>query len=77
MSSRPIKRSLTLKGHRTSVTLEDIFWQQLRAIARRNGCSINALAAEIDAKREIEASLASALRTFILSDALDHSRSGG
>ena len=74
MSSRPIKRSLTLKGHRTSVTLEDIFWQQLQSIAKRKDISINALVAEIDATRDLEASLASSLRSFILLDALKPAR---
>ena len=35
MSGRPVKRSLTLKGHRTSVSLEDEFWQAFRDIARK------------------------------------------
>ena len=47
--SRPMKHSLTLGGHRTSVTLEDEFWQAFREIAEQQGKGINALAAEIDA----------------------------
>jgi predicted DNA-binding ribbon-helix-helix protein len=66
MSGRPQKRSLTLKGHRTSVTLEDAFWQALRDIASEKGMAINALAAEIDAARDLEIGLASAIRVYIL-----------
>ena len=43
------KRSLTLRGHRTSVSLEDAFWKAFREIAAREGRAINDLAAEIDA----------------------------
>ena len=67
MSGRPVKRSLTLKGHRTSVSLEDEFWQAFREIAAENGRPINELAAEIDAERGTERGLASAIRVFVLS----------
>ncbi|WP_372605665.1 ribbon-helix-helix domain-containing protein, partial [Actibacterium sp.] len=40
MSSRPIKRSLTLRGHRTSVSLEDDFWRAFRKIADEKGKAI-------------------------------------
>ena len=63
---RPAKRSLTLRGHRTSVTLEDAFWSALREMARDRGVSLAALAAEIDARRDPEASLASAIRLDVL-----------
>ncbi|WP_108858683.1 ribbon-helix-helix domain-containing protein [Ruegeria sp. Alg231-54] len=66
MSGRPVKRSLTLKGHRTSVSLEDEFWQAFRAIANEKKLPINALAAEIDVERDPEIGLASAIRVFIL-----------
>lgn len=66
MSGRPVKRSLTLKGHRTSVSLEEEFWQAFRDIAREKDMPINALAAEIDVKRNPEIGLASAIRVFIL-----------
>ena len=67
MSGRPVKRSLTLKGHRTSVSLEDEFWQAFREIAAENDRPINELAAEIDAERGTERGLASAIRVFVLS----------
>ncbi len=66
MSGRPIKRSLTLQGHRTSVSLEDEFWQAFRDIARKKDIPINVLAANIDADRDPETGLASAIRVFIL-----------
>jgi predicted DNA-binding ribbon-helix-helix protein len=66
MSARPVKRSLTLRGHRTSVSLEDAFWQSFREIAVAEGKPLNVLAAEIDEQRGIEAGLASAIRVYIL-----------
>jgi predicted DNA-binding ribbon-helix-helix protein len=64
--ARPAKRSLTLAGHRTSVSLEDEFWEAFRALARERGQPVNALAAEIDAARGLENGLASAIRLFVL-----------
>ncbi len=63
---RPVKHSLTLKGHRTSVTLEDEFWQAFRAIAAEKSRGLNDLASEIDASRDADTGLASAIRVFIL-----------
>ena len=64
--TRPVKRSLTLGGHRTSVTLEDEFWQAFRDIAAERGAGLNALAAEIDAARAPGTGLATAIRLFVL-----------
>ncbi len=64
--SRPIKRSLTLRGHRTSVSLEDDFWRAFRDIAEEKNIPINALAAQIDADRDLEAGLATAIRIYVL-----------
>ncbi|GHD99645.1 arylsulfate sulfotransferase [Defluviimonas sp. 20V17] len=66
MSGRPVKRSLTLRGHRTSVSLEDEFWQAFRAISAEKSIPINVLAAEIDATRDVDTGLASAIRVFVL-----------
>ena len=66
MTARPVKRSLTLRGHRTSVTLEAPFWEAFRAIARRRGLAIDALASEVDEARPRGAGLASAIRVFVL-----------
>ncbi len=64
--SRPEKHSLTLHGHRTSVSLEPEFWQAFRDIAKARGLPLNALAAEVDRARGVERGLASAIRVYIL-----------
>lgn len=66
--SRPVKHSLTLNGHRTSVSLEDEFWRAFREIATKRDVAINALAAEIDAARGTQSGLATAIRLFVLQD---------
>ena len=66
MSGRPVKHSLSLRGHRTSVSLEEDFWQAFRDIAAERGQPINALAAEIDEARGVDMGLASAIRVFVL-----------
>jgi predicted DNA-binding ribbon-helix-helix protein len=71
---RPVKRSLTLRGHRTSVSLEDIFWDRFRDIADQDGKTINGLAAEIDEGRG-DIGLASALRVYVLERALRRDQS--
>lgn len=63
---RPKKHSLTLRGHRTSVSLEDPFWQAFVKIAHAENIPINVLAAQIDAARKVDAGLAGAIRLFIL-----------
>lgn len=65
MSGRPAKHSLTLRGHRTSVSLEQAFWDGFREIAAARGLTMNALAVEIDAARD-DIGLASAIRVFVL-----------
>lgn len=65
---RPVKRSLTLSGHRTSVSLEAAFWDEFRRLAAARGLSVNALASELDADRAPPASLASAIRLYVLSE---------
>ncbi|WP_323779207.1 ribbon-helix-helix domain-containing protein [Leisingera sp.] len=66
MNSRPKKHSLTLRGHRTSVSLEDEFWDAFREIAAEDQRAINDLAAEIDEIRGEDCGLASAIRLFVL-----------
>ncbi len=66
MSARPRKHSVTLRGHRTSISLEDEFWEEFRAIAAARNMPINALVAEIDAERGLDLGLASAIRLFVL-----------
>ena len=64
----PEKRSLTLQGHRTSVSIEPAFWRAFRAMAARRGMAINALASEIDAARPPGTGLAGAIRQAVLAD---------
>ncbi len=59
------KRSLVIAGHRTSVSLEEAFWEALKEIAAREGVSLATLAARVDAERG-SANLSSALRVFVL-----------
>lgn len=75
MNQRPVKRSLTLRGHRTSVSLEDAFWRAFRHIAAEKKQPVNELAAEIDAARGTDCGLASAIRLFVLQHYQD--RAGG
>ena len=71
MSTIPKKRSLTLKGHRTSVSIEDKFWEEFCKIAYRKKISVNELASELDATRELNSvTLASLIRNFVLADLL-------
>lgn len=58
------KRSVTISGHRTSISLEDEFWSELVHIAKQSGTSLNALIATIDDDRETN--LSSAIRLFVL-----------
>lgn len=65
-TSRPRKHSLTLRGHRTSVSLEDAFWTELQRLADLEAKSVNELVAEIDAARGVKSGLASAIRVHVL-----------
>ncbi len=60
-----VKRSLAIAGHRTSISLEDAFWDGLRHIAEERKLSVAALVAEIDATRGAN-NLSSAIRVFVL-----------
>ena len=69
---RPKKRSLILNGHNTSVSLEDLFWTELKNIANEQELSINQLVAKIDDSRNFEVSgLATELREFVLKYHID------
>jgi predicted DNA-binding ribbon-helix-helix protein len=68
-SSKVVKRSVSIAGHRTSVSLEEAFWSALKHIAVSDGVSLAALVARIDAERG-DANLSSALRVFALERAL-------
>lgn len=75
MTGRPKKHSLTLRGHRTSVTLEDEFWHAFRDIAAARGVGVNLLATEIDEARGLDAGLASAIRVYVLNHLQDSAAS--
>ena len=64
---RPRKRSLILNGHNTSVSLEDLFWEELKNIAKEEELSVNQLVAKIDESRNFEKrGHATELREFVL-----------
>ena len=71
---RPVKRSVTIAGHETSISLEPMFWAALERAASDADTPLNALIARIDAER-LEAStppnLASAIRQWLFAQALD------
>lgn len=60
------KRSVTIAGHRTSISIEQPFWEALQEIAASRGRSLSALVAEIDAGRTPETNLSSAIRLAVL-----------
>lgn len=60
------KHSATLHGHRTSFSLEDEFWSELKVIAKAKGMSLAGLITAIDDDREAESNLSSALRVHVL-----------
>lgn len=66
--SKIIKRSMTIAGHSTSISLEDEFWQALNEIALARGLSLAGLVASIDAERirNNDGNLSSALRVYVL-----------
>lgn len=60
------KRSITIAGHATSLTLEDAFWDALKAISATKGCSIARLIKEIDSLNTQRLNLSSCVRVYIL-----------
>ena len=66
MKSSIGKHTVVVKKRKTSITLEDDFWQALREIARLRRVSLSRLISSIDADREFAANLSSAIRLFVL-----------
>ena len=62
---RPVKRSFSIRGHRTSISLEAAFWDALKAAAAEEGVSVSRLIARIDAARA-GCGLSSAIRVWLL-----------
>ena len=58
------KRSLTIDGHRTSISLENEFWDALKDIAKNQGCTLIEIIRQFDEKRK--SGLSSAIRVFVL-----------
>lgn len=69
MKSPVVKRSIVIAGHKTSVSLEDAFWQSLKEIATGREMTLSDLVASIDTDRR-HGNLSSAIRLFVL----DHYR---
>jgi predicted DNA-binding ribbon-helix-helix protein len=65
MKSLIVKRSVVFNGHKTSVSLEDAFWNSLKEIANTHGVTLSQLVAEIDKARQHN-NLSSAVRLFVL-----------
>jgi len=65
MSSPVVKRSIVIAGHKTSVSLEDGFWQGLKEIANERNLTLSDLVATIDTDRH-RGNLSSAIRLFVL-----------
>ena len=66
--ARPVKRSITIAGHETALTLETVFWAALTAAAAARGLPLSALVAQIDAERIAAApppNLSSAVRQWL------------
>ena len=70
MAGAPIKRSVTLAGHRTSVSLEAEFWDALQDIAKYQKLSVSGLISRIDTARaashEMDSGLSGAVRRYVL-----------
>ncbi len=69
----PIKRSVEIAGHKTSISLEPLFWDLLKQAAEREGVPLNALVARIDAERigaDPAPGLAGAIRLWLVSRGL-------
>ena len=65
MNSSIVRRSVIIGGHKTSVSLEQPFWTDLKTIARAQHLTLSALLAQIDDTRE-QSNLSSAIRVFVL-----------
>ena len=74
-ATRIAKHSVVIAGHRTSISLEDAFWNALREIASARGQSLAGLIAWIDASRGA-ANLSSAIRVFVLEKAMGSATRG-
>jgi predicted DNA-binding ribbon-helix-helix protein len=72
LKSLVVKRSLLVGNHKTSVSLEDVFWNALRAIANERGVGLSKLLYKIDSERQ-HTNLSSAIRLFVYEHHRKHS----
>jgi len=63
--SEVLKRSVVIEGHKTSISLEDEFWDSFKEIADERGMTVSALVGAIDGGRK-HVNLSSAIRLFVL-----------
>ena len=68
MKSPVVKRSIVIVGHKTSVSLEDAFWNGLKDIAKKYDMNLSDIVADIDSRRRY-GNLSSAIRLFVLEQA--------
>lgn len=76
----PVKHSVRIDGHRTSVSLEPVFWDLLRRAAARRGVAVNTLVASIDAERirsDTPPGLAGAIRVWLATHEMDRRQEKG
>lgn len=76
----PVKRSLAIHGHKTSISLEPMFWTLLKAAAERRGMAVAQLVARIDGERikaDPAPGLAGAIRIWLVSEAANTNERGG
>jgi predicted DNA-binding ribbon-helix-helix protein len=66
MKSTIVKRSVVIGGHKTSVSLEEPFWTDLKQIAHTHRVTLSALITYIDGKRDEQSNLSSGIRVFVL-----------
>jgi predicted DNA-binding ribbon-helix-helix protein len=74
----PVKRSVEIAGHKTSISLEPLFWDMLREAAAREGLPVNALVARIDEERiraQTPPGLAGAIRLWLVARQCERSGS--
>lgn len=74
-AARPVKRSFSLSGHRTSISLEAAFWEALREAAVADGVSMTSIVGQIDKARG-DAGLSGAVRVWVLEYYRSRSRAG-
>jgi len=75
MKSSIVKHSIIIDGHKTSVSLEDAFWSDLKEIAHAQRATVSKLVTQIDEARQ-QSNLSSAIRLFVLEHIRSHGTNG-